>query len=225
MSHPSALSASPALLMVSFDARRCGPARLPEGLAAAGFRVSALCAPEDPLAATRHLHRHFPLADTRSARHVAARLARALAATRPVLVIPCDERAVACLQALVRRGPGGDLDAGMIATLVASLGDPALFADLLMKDATLARARSLGIAVPEGAVVRDAAEARAVAARLGGTVYVKASFGWAGDGVRAPAGRPRTSTRPWPPSGRAGRRCAPSRAACLAGTGIPPTAP
>ena len=136
MSLPSALPASPALLMVSFDARRCGPARLPEGLAAAGFRVSALCTPEDPLAATRHLHRHFPLADTRSARHVAARLARALAATRPVLVIPCDERAVACLQALVRRGPRGDLDAGIIAPLVASLCAPPLVPHPLRQDGT-----------------------------------------------------------------------------------------
>lgn len=180
---------APAILMVAFEAGRCGPARLPQPLAAAGFRVAALCPAGDALAATCHLHRHFPLDDVRSDHRVATRLAAAMAAIRPVLVIPCDERAVACLQALVRAagygaGPCG-LDAGMIATLTDSLGDPCFFDALLMKSETLELARQIGLDTPESIRVADAAAARAAAERLGWPVYLKASFGWAGQGVIA----------------------------------------
>lgn len=180
---------APAILMVAFEDGRCGPARLPRPLAAAGFRVSALCPADNVLAATCHLDRHFPLEDVRSAHRVATRLAAAMAATRPVLVVPCDERAVACLQAIVRTagygaGPCG-LDAGMIATLTDSLGDPCFFDALLMKSETLALARRIGLDTPGSIPVTDAATARAAAERLGWPVYLKSSFGWAGQGVIA----------------------------------------
>lgn len=174
---------APMILMVAFEAGRSGPARLPKSLAAAGFRVAVLCPADNALAATHFCDLRFPLDDVLNSHRVARRLAAAMDATRPTLVIPCDERAVACLQALVLGGRSGVLRPWMITTLTDSLGDPAFFDALLMKSDTLTLARRIGIATPDSLPAANAAEARAAAARLGGAVYLKASFGWAGQAV------------------------------------------
>ncbi len=179
----------PSILMVSFEVGRCGPARLPRALVKVGLRVHALCRPDDPLAATRFLDRVFPL-DTVTALHRFERtLADVMAACEPSLVVPCDERAVVCLQALVRRavhgGGRGFLTRRQCRTLTDSLGCPDDFAAMLMKSETLALARRLGIATPDGATVDTIEAASEAGERFGWPIYLKQSFGWAGLGVVA----------------------------------------
>lgn len=178
----------PSILMISFEVGRCGPARLPRALAKAGFRVHALCRPDDPLAATRFLERVFPLATVTALHRFEQSLASVMDACRPDLVVASDERAVACLQALVRRAERGAcrwLGPRHIRTLIGSLGRSDRFDAMLMKSETQALARRLGIATPDGTTVDTVEAALAVADRLGWPVYLKQSFGWAGLGVVA----------------------------------------
>lgn len=181
----------PSILMISFEVGRCGPARLPRALAKAGLRVHALCRRDDPLAATRFLDRVFPLDAVTALHRFERTLAGVMSACEPSLVVPCDERAVACLQALVRRAAGGRrrfLTTRQVRTLIDSLGCPDRFDAMLMKSETLALAHRLGIATPDGATVETVEAASQAADRLGWPVYLKQSFGWAGLGVVACGG-------------------------------------
>jgi len=174
------------ILMVGFDSQRWGSARLVKALSAAGFRVAALCASDNPLARTRYLDRHFPLRDVLSSRHFESRLAQAMEEWRPELVIPADERVVACLHALVRRVLSGSASCpneAALASIIDSFGDPDQFDATLLKSSTLQLARKLGLRVPEGTTVSSAAAAVSAAATIGFPVYVKTSFSWAGQGV------------------------------------------
>ncbi len=160
---------APVLLLVALDARDSTAARLPGALAAAGIEVAALCPDDSLMTASRHLAHHFHLDRNGSRRHIARRLARAMAELRPALVLPCDARAVSCLHALVRtadprRGP---LDRAQIAALTDCLGDPVFLDALRIPDETQALARWLGLAAPPVLPVRDAAGARAAADHLG----------------------------------------------------------
>jgi predicted ATP-grasp superfamily ATP-dependent carboligase len=105
---------------------------------------------------------------------------------QPRLIIPADERVIACLHALVRqaRSSGSSrLDAAALATIIASLCAPEQFDAMLLKSSTLALARTLGVRVPEGCSVALAEAATTSAERIGFPVYVKRSFSWGGQGV------------------------------------------
>jgi hypothetical protein len=174
------------ILIVGFDSQRWGSARLVKALGVAGFRVAALCAGDNPLAKTRYLDRHFPLRDVLSSRHFESRLARAMAEWDPELVIPADERAIACLHALVRRvmsGGASCLSTEQLGIVIDSFGDPAQYDATLLKSSTLRLARKLGLRVPDGKTVSSADAAVSAAATIGFPVYVKTSFSWAGQGV------------------------------------------
>jgi hypothetical protein len=174
------------ILMIGFEGGRWAAARLAKPLRAAGFQVAALCQADHPLAQTRYLHRHFALANVHSSRHLEVRLAEAMRIWQPRLIIPADERVIACLHALVRqaRSSGSSrLDTAMLATIVASLCAPEQFDAMLLKSSTLALARTLGVRVPEGCSVASPEAAAASAERIGFPVYVKKSFSWGGQGV------------------------------------------
>jgi biotin carboxylase len=171
------------ILIVAFEAGRWGPARLVKSLHEAGFQVAALCPAENALAQTCYLDRLFPLDDVRSSRHVERCLAAAMQAWQPQLVIPADERVVACLHALLREKGTGRLDAQARATLVASLGDPRQWDAMLLKNRTLQLAQSIGVRVPEAGAAGSVDAAVLAAERIGFPVYVKSSFSWAGRGV------------------------------------------
>src|SRR5579871_1435545 len=93
------------VLIVAIEDGRWGAARLPAALAGAGLRVAALCAAGNPLAVTRHIEHRFDLPAGRSSRRMADRIAAAIAAWRPALIVPADEQVVALLHFLVRKGP------------------------------------------------------------------------------------------------------------------------
>ena len=175
------------LLMIAFDGGRWGSARLVKPLIEAGFRVAALCPSENPLAQTRFLDERFILTQLRSSRRFEARLAEVMRAWRPGLIVPCDERAVACLHAVVRRARSGfkvGLTREAMQIIIASLGNPDHFDQALMKSDTLRLARKLGLTIPDSACVTSKAGAIAEAGRIGYPVYVKSSFSWSGNGVR-----------------------------------------
>ena len=174
------------ILIVAFEAGRWGPARLVKPLVAAGFSVAALCPTDNAVARTGFLDRHFPLRSVKSSRHIEARLAEAMAAWQPDLIVPADERVVACLHALVRRageGKVGRLSAADVAIIVRSLGNPDRFDAMLFKSSTVQVARDAGVRVPDGGTVRGVDDAVALADRVEYPVYVKTSFSWAGNGV------------------------------------------
>ena len=174
------------ILFVGMDIERYGAARLVKPLAAAGFGLAALCPDDHPVAHSSHLARHFPLRDIHSSQAIGSRLAEAMRAWQPRLIIPCGEPCIAALQAFVRAGEAGasgPLTPEMLATITASLGKPDQFDAMLLKGDTLKLARSLGVRVPAGATVATVDEALTVAERIGFPVYVKKSFSWGGNGV------------------------------------------
>jgi hypothetical protein len=173
------------VLIVAIEAGRWGPARLPRSLQQAGLTVAALCPGDNPLAATRYLDRLYDLPDTRSCRRMASRLARAIENCRPRLIVPGDERTVAFLQSLVRLGATrtGKLSAAALDLIAASLGPVERFDAMLLKSHTLNLARLLSVRVPSSETVATTAEAQRAATRTGYPVYLKTSFGWAGQGM------------------------------------------
>lgn len=171
------------ILIIAFEAGRWGPARLVKPLTEAGFQVAALCPADNALAQTRFLSRLFPLGDVRSSRHVEQRLAIAMHTWRPRLIIPADERVVACLHALLRATGTSRLDEQAQATIVASLGNADHWDAMLLKNHTLQLARSIGVRVPMAIAANSADTATQAATRIGFPVYVKTSFSWAGRGV------------------------------------------
>jgi hypothetical protein len=174
------------VLMVAFEGGRWGATRLVKPLRQAGFGVAALCPADNPLMHTRFLRQHFPLSSVNSSARVEKALARAMAQWKPGLIVPCDERAVTCLHALVRSaGPHGTrhLDSRAIKTIAASLGRPEHFDASVMKSDTMHLARQLGVRVPAGATVTTIEQATAAADNIGYPVFVKKSFSWAGQGV------------------------------------------
>lgn len=171
------------ILIMSMEAGRFGPARLPEALAAHDVTVSILCPADNLLTASRFIARHFPLPRAHSIRILARAVSHAVLAGRVDFIVPGDEQAVILLQTLARDAGGRHLEPQVQRIVAGSLGDPAHFDASLFKSETMKLARSLGLAVPAGGTVTDREEARALASRLGYPVYIKASFSWAGLGV------------------------------------------
>jgi hypothetical protein len=174
------------ILLIGFDSQRWGSARLVKALDAAGFHVAALCANDNPLAKTRYLDKHFPLRDVLSSRHFESRLAQAMEDWKPELIVPADERVVACLHAMIRRALSGGatrLSEAALETVINSFGDPEQFDATLLKSSTLQLAAKLGLRVPDGMTVSSPEAALSAAASIGFPLYVKTSFSWAGQGV------------------------------------------
>ncbi len=162
------------------------PSRLPKPLSEAGFSFFSLCPADNALARTRYLERHFPLQDVQSSRHVEARLATALRACQPRLIVPGDERTVALLHDIVRQtgeGGGARLTAAERATVLASLAPLDRLDAMLMKSDTLDLAVSAGVRVPARMTVDSPEAAVRAAEAIGFPVYLKTSFSWAGRGV------------------------------------------
>ena len=183
---PESLAPRLSVLMVAFEAGRWGSARLAKPLREAGFQVTAICPADNPLARTRYLDRHISLRDVRSSARLARVLSRTVRAGPPSLIIPCDERAVVCLQAIARdaeRYRKYGVDDAVRSLIQLSLGATDHFDAMLLKTETARLARSLGVLTPAAFTVGTPDEAVLQAETLGYPVYVKASFSWAGMGV------------------------------------------
>ena len=175
------------VLIIAIEDMRFGPARLPKVLAAAGFRVAALCPAENPLAHTSYLEQHFALPQAKSAFRLAAAIHRAMLEWQPHLVVPGDEQVVALLHTLLHYLGGKHTlgwPATMIDTLQRSLGAAGQRSAMLLKNDTQHLAKQIGVRVPDGREVRSLNDARQLARRVGFPLVVKKSFGSGGTGVK-----------------------------------------
>jgi hypothetical protein len=176
---------STALLLVSTTTNWLGTARIPRGLARAGFDVDLL-APAGSLAeSSRHVRTIHPLPVGATPRDFDRALAASVAAAGPRVVVPCDDMAFRLLADLaLRLGPQ---PAGPIADLrqliVDSLGDPRYYRDSVDKTALPALATSLDVDVPPHAIVAGFDAAARFAAGSGFPVVIKRAHGFAGQGV------------------------------------------
>ncbi len=141
-----------------------------------GCTVSAVCPHGHPL---EHTSRSVALYRYRRVRSLAS-LAAAVAAARPALVIPCDDRVVWQMHALHRLHPDWR------PLIERSLGDPASQPIVRSRYRLLGCARELGIDVPDTVRVSSEDEVRGVLARWGGSpkAVLKIDGTWGGEGVR-----------------------------------------
>ncbi len=171
------------VLIFAMEAGRYGPARLPQTLESAGLRVAALCPLDNVLSHTDHVSATYRLPSTRSGARLVRRLAAVVGECRPALVIPGDEQAVALLHHAIWENGDNGIDQTLRSLLLDSLGPADRLGAMLFKHETLALARRIGLAVPDGVLVGNAEDAVRAAERLTYPVFVKESFGWAGQGV------------------------------------------
>ncbi|MBS0559262.1 MAG: ATP-grasp domain-containing protein [Proteobacteria bacterium] len=152
------------------------PARIALGFDALGWRVEAMCAVGQPLRHTRAVRRchSYPAWGTASAWR------RAIAATAPALIVPCDDRALDHLVALHAALPAADPAAALIAR---SLGDPARTAAMRGRAALLALAARTGVRIPPTLPVPDRAALPGALAAVGPHAVLKADGSWGGAGV------------------------------------------
>jgi biotin carboxylase len=100
------------------------------------------------------------------------------------LIVPCDERTVACLHALLREKVSGQLTQAERDLILMSLGAPDQLDAMLLKTRTIELARKVGVLAPAGGAVDGVEAALLMARKIGYPVYVKQSFSWAGQGVK-----------------------------------------
>jgi hypothetical protein len=153
-------------------------ARLAYGFAAAGCAVDALSPDDAPVAVSRYVSSRFsyrPLSPLVSLR-------TAMAASRPNLVIGCDDRAVTHLLQLYENAREGE-DAPLAATIARSLGRPEIYARMISRHGFMTEARAMGIRVPDTIPVANAAELEEGLSALGLPAVLKADGSWGGEGV------------------------------------------
>jgi hypothetical protein len=150
-------------------------ALLADALATSGFKVGALCPPGHPLRAVGQL------AHVLAYRHPMrfSLLAKAIAAMRPGLIVPCDDDAVGVIHAYhahLRAQP----DAGpAIEVIEKSLGDPRHYELLRAKSAFIRFAADHGIPTPATTVIASRADLAAALATASFPLVLKAD-GWSG---------------------------------------------
>jgi len=180
------MAPNPSVLLVATATTWLGTARIPRGLARAGFAVSLL-APRNSLAErSRFVTKIGYLPDRTTPRQWVHAFAATVGATAPRLVIPCDDMAFRLLQMLVLTPPPRlqpALHLRLAALIRESLGDPAHYRTSTDKTLLPAAATALGISVPPYAVCTGAEEIDAFAMAQSWPVVVKRRHGFAGQGV------------------------------------------
>ncbi len=149
-------------------------ARFEHLLVLAGCRVSVLCPPGHPVRAVPGV----TVFEQQPFNPIAA-LTKAIAACRPTMVVPSDDRAVANLHQLYQTG------SETVRKLVErSLGAPENYPIIRSRTRFIALARELGIAVPDDHAIGSAKELDDWLERVPGPWVVKVDGAWAGTGVR-----------------------------------------
>lgn len=173
MSTPQAATRGPVALIIATTPWPLS-SRLAVRMIAHGCRVTALCPRGHVL---RKVSGIGPVYLYRSRNSVAA-LERALAATAPDVIIPCDDRAVWQLHDLHASRPDFR---GLIET---SLGQPAAFPVLRSRSKFMEIARDCGVRVPETQALESAADVRTWFQATPGAAVVKVDGTWGGSGVQ-----------------------------------------
>jgi carbamoylphosphate synthase large subunit len=144
---PDNLEALGPKILLTDTNRWAGPARIAIGLTKAGCRVSAVCPPRGhPLMATRVVQETFRY----SSIHPLESLVAAIEATKPQIIIPCDDRGVQHLHELyVRARSQGTAGNGLVNLLEYSLGSPESYTIVSARCDLLNIAHEEGIRIPD----------------------------------------------------------------------------
>jgi hypothetical protein len=152
-------------------------ARLAYGFAAAECRVDAHAPAGALLFSSRYVSGrtiYKPLSPIASLR-------RAIARSRPDLLVACDDRAVS--QILKLYGTLSRQEHDTASLIERSLGNMASYPGMLSRSGFMATAKSLGIRVPATRDISSAAELDEFISEWGCPLVVKADGTWGGDGV------------------------------------------
>jgi len=156
-------------------------ARLAMALANAGFRVEALCPHGHPLTripAASRIHVYKGLTPERS-------LVRAIAATKPDLIVPGDDLATRHLHEVYRLRESYSGIQNEIGTLIQrSLGSPEGFAVALARAAFMQLAHEEGIRVPKTEILKTSDDVQNVVEHVGLPAVLKADGTSGGEGVQ-----------------------------------------
>lgn len=155
-------------------------ARYAGGFAAASWSVEAISPPGAPVVRSRYVdacHSYRPLFAPSS-------LNKAIAKSRPDLVVACDDRAVTHLLRLYRRELARHGEESPVVSLIRrSFGAPQNFASMISRSASMEIARRIGIRAPETIAVASETELDSCLSRIGLPAVLKVDGSWGGDGV------------------------------------------
>jgi hypothetical protein len=179
MSESLESGAQPHVLLLATQRWPVG-ARLGLALRAVGFRVSIWCPPRNPLLLTGAAHRHYPYRILDPVGSMEA----AVLATRPDLIVPCDEPATIHLQQLAERAQATPHLSPVLKAIEQSLGPAANLNRLTQRAYVLNTAADGGAAVPASAAIATPADLRAWLNVNGFPAYIKADGTFGGSGVR-----------------------------------------
>ncbi len=173
-------------LLVSTATRWLGTARIPRGLAKAGFEV-ALLTPRNSLAEkSRYVARIGYLSDVTNPLQWVSAFAGMVKATAPQIVVPCDEMAFRLLQMLALSPPDNlqpALHLELASLIRESLGNPAHYRVSVDKTLLPAAAAALGVRVPAHRSIASLAEAEEFTKEYPYPAVLKRRHGFAGHGV------------------------------------------
>ena len=150
-------------------------------MAQAGFSVDAVCPAGHPLAKTSALRTGHPY----SGLTPAGSIARGIVASKPDLVIPCDDLASLQLHQLyAAEEKRAGVNSPICAVLARSLGNPANFPMLYERATFIEMAANEGVRVPKMTVVASLDEMRKWATNVGLPAVLKSDCSSGGEGDR-----------------------------------------
>jgi predicted ATP-grasp superfamily ATP-dependent carboligase len=156
-------------------------ARLAMALADAGFTVDAVCLPNHPITKTTVTNRLFPYRALNPLRS----FAEAFHASKPDLLLPCDDLASEHLQDLYAEEVGREKKPTPLALMVErSMGPAASHPILRQRAHFIALAAQEGVRVPQTRVLANPSDVAGWTASAGLPTVLKANGTTGGDGVR-----------------------------------------
>ncbi len=156
-------------------------ARVAIGLADAGCKVYALCVGGNPLSRTRAIERTYSYSGLRPLQS----LRSSIQATRPHLVVPCDDLAVEHLHELHAWSSGvGSSGKALTGLIERSLGRPAAYMTVSTRYKLMEIALKEGLRVPDTALIRKLSDFGFWGAQHAFPWVLKADGTSGGEGVR-----------------------------------------
>ena len=169
------------IALIATTSRWFPTARLGMALAKVGFIVDAVCPCRNPISVTsavRRTYAYHGLAPLQS-------LSSAITATRPDLIVPCDDIAIIQLHELYdrerHRGKAGESICSLIER---SLGAPESFSVVGERTTFMHLAEQEGVRAPKTEVIGNVSDLRNWESRVGFPAVLKSDGTWGGAGVR-----------------------------------------
>lgn len=156
------------------------PARLALSFAQSGAHVSGVFPGGGPLSSVSCLQRALRY----SAMFPIDSLGKAIEATEPDLIVPCDDRVVEHLHELYARSKTSRPSEKICSAIERSLGEPARYSFTVNRSKLLHLAGQIGIRVPETRAIRAPDELRGWLKEHGLPAVLKLDGTWGGSGVR-----------------------------------------